>query len=300
MIRCRPEQHKYQNLPWLGWLPLILFTLAAACLRGSVPPWAFMWVISIAIFAGFKWWTWWRAFPSRTKTTACRSFIYLLFWPGMNAPRFLAPGKEIPRPTFAQWIWAIAKTLFGATLVWGVARFAGDGLLAGWIGMVGFIFLLHFGLFALLSLFWQRQGIDAPALMYCPIIANSLSDFWGRRWNAGFRDIVFGLMFIRLARCWGTTGAAIATFLISGLIHELVITWPMGRDYGWPTFYFVLQGAAMLLERTAWGDRLGLTGGWRGHTFALTVVTLPIFALFPPSFVVGVMVPFLQIIQALP
>jgi hypothetical protein len=136
--------------------------------------------------------------------------------------------------------------------------------------------------------------------MHCPIAAESLGDFWGKRWNSGFRDIVFGLMFIRLAKRFGTATAAFATFVISGLIHELVITFPARVGYGLPTLYFALQGAALLLERSDLGRKLGLTSGWRGHIFALAVVTLPIFALFPPPFVVRVMVPFLQIIRALP
>ena len=115
--------------------------------------------------------------------------------------------------------------------------------------MLGFIFLLHFGLFALLSLFWQSRGIDAPPLMKCPIAATSLHDFWGRRWNAGFRDIVFVLFFFPLARRYGTRAAALATFVLSGLIHELVITVPAGAGYGLPTLYFALQGLGLMLER---------------------------------------------------
>ncbi len=259
-----------------------------------------MWILSIVIFAGFKWWTWWRAVDRRARTTATRSLIYLCLWPGMDARRFLARDKWSSSPSLQAWIWALTKTIFGAGLVWGVARLAGNGLLAGWIGMVGFIFLLHFGLFALLALFWQRQGIDAQPLMRCPIAAESLGEFWGKRWNSGFRDIVFGLMFIHLAKRFGTATAALATFVISGLIHEIVITFPTGADYGLPTLYFALQGVALLLERSRLGSKLGLTSGWRGHGFALAVVTLPIFALFPPLFVVRVMVPFLQVIQALP
>jgi hypothetical protein len=285
---------------WLGWVPLCVFTVLASSLRGRLPPWGLMWLLSITIFAGFKWWTWWRAISARARTTTTRSFIYLFLWPGMDARRFLdlSPYRKIPTPS--AWIWAFAKTAFGALLVWGAARLAGHGLLAGWIGMVGFIFLLHFGLFAALALFWQRQGIDAPSLMNCPIAADSLGDFWGKRWNSGFRDIVFGLMFIRLAKRFGTTSAAIITFVISGLIHELVITFPASAGYGLPTLYFTLQGVAMLTERSLVGARLGLAQGWRGHAFALIVVTLPIFALFPPPFVHRVMVPFLQIIKALP
>jgi hypothetical protein len=284
---------------WMGWAPLFVCPAAGTFLRSAVRPWALMWILSIVIFAGFKWWTWWRAVDSRARTTATRSLIYLFLWPGMDARRFLALKKWSGNPSAPTWLWALSKTIFGAGLVWGVARLAGNGLLAGWIGMVGFIFLLHFGLFAMLALFWQRQGIDAQPLMRCPIAAASLGDFWGKRWNSGFRDIVFGLMFVRLAKRFGTATAALAAFVISGLIHELVITFPARADYGLPTLYFALQGAAMLLERSQLGGKLGLTSGWRGHAFALAVVTLPIFALFPPLFVVRVMVPFLQIIKAL-
>jgi len=283
-----------------GWAPLFVLTVLASSLRGGLPPWELMWLLSVTIFAGFKWWTWWRAMSVGARTSNTRSFIYLFLWPGMDARRFLdlSPYPKIPTPS--AWIWAFAKTTFGALLVWGVARLAGNGLLAGWIGMVGFIFLLHFGLFAALALFWQRQGICAQPLMNCPIAAGSLGDFWGKRWNSGFRDIVFGLMFTRLAKLFGTTSAAIITFVISGLIHELVITFPAGAGYGLPTLYFTLQGAAMLVERSRLGALLGLARGWRGHAFALIVVTGPIFALFPPPFVLHVMVPFLQIIKALP
>jgi hypothetical protein len=284
---------------WLGWTPLLVFTALAISLRRGLPPWALMWLLSIAIFAGFKWWTWWRAISGRAPSTI-RSLTYLLLWPGMDARRFLNLNQHVKKPALSNWAWAMAKTAFGAVLVWGVARLAGHGLLAGWIGMVGFIFLLHFGLFAALALFWQRLGIDAPPLMNCPIAASSLSDFWGKRWNSGFRDIVFGLFFVRLAKRFGTTAASIITFVISGLIHELVITFPAGAGYGLPTLYFTLQGAAMLAERSLVDVRLGLTRGWQGHAFALVVVTLPIFALFPPPFVLRVMVPFLQVIKALP
>ncbi len=284
---------------WIGWMPLAIFTALAANLHGLIPPWGLMWLLSIAIFAGFKWWTWWRAMSGGISTTVMRCVAYLFLWPGMDGRRFLSLEPRVAKPATAAWTWAVAKTAFGAGLVWGAARLAGHGLLAGWIGMVGFIFLLHFGLFAMLSLFWQRMGIIAPPLMNCPIAAGSLNDFWGRRWNSGFRDIVFGLMFLPLARRFGTTAATIATFVISGLIHELVITFPTGAGYGLPTLYFTLQGAAMIAERSRLGARFGLTRGWRGHAFALAVVTLPIFALFPPPFVLRVMVPFLEIIGAL-
>ena len=51
------------------------------------------------------------------------------------------------------------KTFLGATLIWVVARTesAVNPLLAGWLGMVGLIFVLHFGTFQLTT-----EGIDDP------------------------------------------------------------------------------------------------------------------------------------------
>jgi hypothetical protein len=56
----------------------------------------------------------------------------------------------------------------------------------------------------------------------------------------------------------------------------------------------------MTLERSRLDVACGLIRGWPGRIFAWAVVVLPIFALFPPVFVLRVMVPFLQFIQALP
>jgi hypothetical protein len=300
LLKTKVMKRTFTYPTWVGWTPLCVLTLLGVFLRGSIPPWALMWILSITIFVGFKWWTWWRAVSRGIETTLFRSFAYLCLWPGMDARRFLELTPYSKTITATDWCWAFCKIVFGAGLVWGIARLAGLGLLAGWIGMVGVIFLLHFGLFAVLSLVWQRAGICALPLMNCPIAATSLGDFWGKRWNSGFRDIVFGLFFRRLAKRFGTTAAAIITFVVSGVIHEVVITFPTEADYGLPTFYFTLQGAGLLLERSPMGTHLGLENGRKGRTFAIAVVILPIFALFPPPFVLQVMVPFLQIIKALP
>jgi hypothetical protein len=283
-----------------GWLPLALLPACAVALRGLLAPWVFMWVLAVAIFAGFKWWTWRRSINRGIPTTPFRSIAFLFLWPGMDADRFLALDRVVAKPVIGSWLFAAAKTIFGAILIWGVARLAGSGWGAGWIGMIGFIFILHFGIFHLLALFWQQAGIDAQPLMRWPALANSLSDFWGKRWNAGFRDLAFGLLFVRLAAHVPPRVATMLIFLVSGLIHELVITFPARAGYGMPTCYFIIQGAGMLFERSRLGTRLGLRRTILGRIFAIAVVILPIFALFPAPFVLRVMVPFFQAIKALP
>jgi hypothetical protein len=218
----------------------------------------------------------------------------------MDADRFLALDRTVATPARSSWLFAISKIIFGTILTWGVAHLAGNGWGAGWIGMIGFIFILHFGIFHLLALFWHQNGIDAQPLMRGPALADSLSDFWGKRWNAGFRDLAFGLLFVRLANHVPPRLATLAIFLISGLLHELVITFPAGAGYGLPTAYFLMQGSGMLFERSRLGRRIGMRGTVLGRVFALAVVILPVFALFPEPFVMRVMVPFFQAIKALP
>ncbi len=159
----------------------------------------------------------------------------------MDADRFLAADSIPAKPRLGSWVFAVAKTVLGAFLIWGVARMAGNGWGAGWIGMIGFAFILHFGIFHLLALFWQQNGIDAQPLMRWPALATSLSDFWGKRWNAGFRDLAFGLLFVRLATQVPPRVATMAIFLLSGLIHELVITFPPAQVMACPPVTFSVR-----------------------------------------------------------
>src|SRR5262245_30882531 len=116
------------------------------------PPWAVMWALAAAVYAGCKWVTWGRtpapAAPAR------RHAAYLLAWPGLDARAFLNHHPLSPdrRPLGAEWAFAAGKLALGIVLTWVVVRLvpAEYPLLRGWVGMAGLIFLLHFGSFHLL------------------------------------------------------------------------------------------------------------------------------------------------------
>jgi len=55
--------------------------------------------------------------------------------------------------------------------------------------------------------------------------------------------------------------------------------------------YFILQGIAVLIERSSLGKRVGLGEGWRGRLFAAVVLLLPIGLLFHPPFVLKAILP---------
>ena len=258
----------------------------------ALPRWALMWLMAGAIFAACKALTWW---PLRRRATAARSAGYLLLWPGMDARTFLDPARKPAPLRGREWLFAAAKTLFGVALLIGAAA-ATAPLLRGWIGLVGLIFVLHFGTFHLVSLLWRRAGVQADPIMRAPILARSLGDFWGHRWNLGFHNLAHDHLYQRLAPRSGRAAAVIAVFLASGLVHDLVISVPAGGGYGLPTAYFVLQGLGVLTERSSAGKDVGLGHGIGGRIFMAAFTAGPAYALFHPTFVREVMLPFMAVL----
>lgn len=263
----------------------------------DLPSWVVMWSLAAAIYFLCKLWTVHFAYTRGLRPSAAVTFAYLLLWPGMNAVGFL--NRRTPPSASLQCSAPLTKALCGVTLVWGAARGVPNPLLAGWVGMVGLIMTLHFGLFDLVALAWRRLGRPAPPLMRQPLLASSLSDFWGRRWNTAFHDLVATCLLPPLRKRFGLARATMLIFLFSGLVHDLVISVPAGGGYGLPTLYFVFQGGGILLERSRTGRRLGLRGGWRGRVLLILIAAMPIGALFHPPFVRQVILPFLQAIHAI-
>jgi hypothetical protein len=258
----------------------------------AMPPWVVMWEIAASLFVGCKLLTWW-ATPVR-RASAWRQLAYLIAWPGLDATAFLEPhplaAKERPGP--GEWLFAVAKSTLGAAIIWLAVPALPTTLpfLQGWIGMAGIVFLLHFGLFHILSCGWRVVGVDAKPLMNWPILATSVADFWGRRWNVAFRDITMRFLFRPLAKPLGPRVSLALGFLISGILHELVISLPAGGGYGGPTF--LVQGAALIFERSPLGRLLS------GRFLTGLIVAGPAAILFHQPFVMNVMLPFLDAIGA--
>jgi alginate O-acetyltransferase complex protein AlgI len=95
---------------------------------------------------------------------------------------------------------------------------------------------------------------------------------------------------------FGSPIATLMVFLISGLIHELVISLPAGGGYGLPTTYFMIQGLGVASERTQFARGIGLGRGWRGFLFTTVIAGGPVFWLFPEPFIRNVIVPMLAVI----
>jgi membrane bound O-acyltransferase family protein len=294
------EEIESAESSWIGWLPISVLPLTAVACRNLLPAWVFMWLLSFTIYFGLKWLTWWRT-RSRISHSTWRSAAYLLAWPGMDAEAFLDASQRVPPPPRTTWLWATIETILGVILLWVVARSIpqGDPLLRGWVAMLGLILLLHFGAFQIVALLWQSLGVKAEPIMSAPLRSTALGEFWGKRWNLGFRQLSHELIFRPLHRTLGVQAAGFLVFVVSGLIHDLVISLPARGGYGLPTTYFLLQGTGMTIEHSRFGKRLGLGQGVRGWGFMIVFLAAPVFWLFHPWFVLRVILPFMQAIHAL-
>jgi alginate O-acetyltransferase complex protein AlgI len=267
-----------------------------------MPAFAQMWSLALILWLVSKCLAW-RAVVG-FGATRCPSFKaafgFFLGWPGMDAKPFLAGVRHADSATVprrSSWLGAAGKTASGAILfaVAVTCHDAANPLLSGWLAMLGMVVLLHFGLFELIALAWRRVGVAVEPIMRRPSRTTSLADFWGRRWNLGFRDVADQLLFRPLRRRIGPTLAMLLTFAVSGLIHDLVISVPARGGFGLPTLYFLIQGAAIAIERSHGGGRVPdpLRRVWM-----CVALAAPIGLLFHRPFATNVIAPMLDWIAA--
>ncbi|KAK4398868.1 putative long-chain-alcohol O-fatty-acyltransferase 4 [Sesamum angolense] len=90
-----------------------------------------------------------------------------------------------------------------------------------------------------------------------PYLATSLQDFWGRRWNLMVPNILQPTVYHPVTsiaarfmdRKWAAIPGVLATFLVSGLMHELVL-YNIGRlrPSGEMMCFFMVHGLSLTLE----------------------------------------------------
>ncbi|MGZ3653100.1 MAG: wax synthase family protein [Bdellovibrionota bacterium] len=147
-------------------------------------------------------------------------------------------------------------------------------MLLNYAGLFSLLLIVHLGLLEILADGLRLLGYTPQSLFDRPYLALTLRDFWSVRWNRAFVDMnkIFLLQPLR-----GLMPAPVLTFSIfavSGLLHELGISYADGVSWGKPFTYFVLQGLGMELERRRRLPRLAV---WLW-------ILLPLPLLFTPAF----------------
>lgn len=224
---------------------------------------------------------------------------FAALWPGMR-PDPYARAAAGPLPGSGQLLgMGLARLAAGAALV-ALARLAwvgtGSRTLATAALLPGLSLAVHFGVFNIVAGAWRLAGVDCRPLFVAPLRSASLGEFWGRRWNLAFSQMTALAVYRPLVRRAGRRAALAASFLGSGLLHELAISVPVRAGYGLPMAYFALHGALMMIEgRLARAGRPIDRVGWAGRAWTLGWLVAPLPILFHRPFLAGVVWPLIGV-----
>lgn len=266
----------------LGWLLIVLLLVAAHFSMHAEPPLLRMAGLCSVLLAGMKALVYAEWAGLETLTLA-RYAVFSCVWFGMD------PGTFRNRRSGLTWK---SDVKLGALLaVTGLAA----ALLVSIMGwrqiLVMFLPLslaFHFGILRVLKGVLRLAGFPARTLFPNPLETKGLSDFWGRRWNVGYSQMMQRLVGRPVEAVLGENAGLMAVFLASGFLHEIAITLPVRAGYGLPTLYFTLHGLLILAERK-WQHPLGKLP-------ALVAVAAPLPWLFPPAFRSEVIAPCIEVI----
>jgi len=247
------------------WFPTIAVLIAMALLAERLSPVLRLSLASVALYGTFK-------FAAAIKQRELWPLIsiegwlwYVTIWPGMDLRPFAVRGGVGTEPQVdPQWLRrGLGGIVTGAAILLGaVISNVGDAI-GGWLTVASLLAMVHFGYADVLSWAARRRGFAVRRLFVAPAAAKTLNDFWTRRWNRAFVEMDQILFMPALRRHAGKWAPA-AMLGLSGVLHELALSYPAGAGWGLPMLYFVGHGSAMHLERTRAFERLPsqLTQWW--------------------------------------
>uniref|UniRef100_A0A1J3JLM2 long-chain-alcohol O-fatty-acyltransferase n=1 Tax=Noccaea caerulescens TaxID=107243 RepID=A0A1J3JLM2_NOCCA len=163
--------------------------------------------------------------------------------------------KSQPSPT--KWNFAIKCALLGVLLH--VLKYKQNlPSILFWVLQPFYMYLpLEITLTLIKSLFTIILGCELKPVFDEPYLATSLQDFWGRRWNLVISSILWSCIYAPIRGIFkGNPGLAkfigvFMTFLVSGLIHELLrLCTSRTPPSGGITLFYVLQGVCTAVEVT--------------------------------------------------
>jgi len=185
----------------------------------------------------------------RGPRTATGLAAFLFAWPCVFPDRFRErhPGQTIePARFLAAW----ARMGLGALSIALLAIYAPyipDPVL-GLTGIAAILLTFHLGIGDLLPWLLRWAGFAVPPMFDRPWAARSLAEFWGKRWNLPFVEMNRRFFLRPLHRYFNGRGARFALFALSGVLHELGISYPAAGGWGLPLAYFLLQGVLVAVE----------------------------------------------------
>ncbi|MGY3214206.1 MBOAT family protein [Mucilaginibacter sp. HD30] len=280
-----------RNLAWVGWLCLVLCVSAMWLVFRLEHPVIKMLAIIITTFTAMKMVV--VAESYRNKPFKLSFFQWLAFtagWAGMQPKAFETVfSKNLPGGGLLinQGVIRILIGLLLITLAHLTTDLAGNTqIITNGLLLVGLSLILHFGILTVSAGLWRFFGADTYLLFRQPAKSNSLAEFWGRRWNLAFIEMLSIAVLRPFKTKIGNTTAVLVSFLLSGLLHEIAITLPVNAGFGGPTIYFIIQGIAVVAEKKMEEQNIALSKNkLLAKLWLLFWLIVPIRFLFPDAFI---------------
>jgi len=277
----------------------------------DIGPFGRMLVIIIVLFSVMKLLVISMPESNGPKLSCFGTLVFFCVWPGMQ------PATLLERKPGLQWwkdlVWGLLFSILG--LFWSIgtkichqAGLSDDA--AGLVALPGISMMFHVGGLRLLRGFLRLVGYDVEQLFVDPLLAKSVSEFWGKRWNIAFSDMnrfVFVAAVrtaleedLSVSKAKSKQAGIFAAFVASAILHECAITLPVLAGYGGPSLYFLLQGFYVVLEKqpsmVARLERHPLLG----RCITLAVIALPVPVCFVAQFRTQIALPLVLFVADAP
>ncbi len=178
--------------------------------------------------------------------------IYTTVWPGVRTipkTRNKPDGERLPalEAMYNRGYWTFCFGLL-LSIITALAYERVPASIIGWLGLAAVLTTIHFGYAQLLSASLRLLGFDVDPLFDEPLKSVSCHDFWSRRWNLAFVQMNQIILMPALRSRMPVGLALFTAFLVSGLLHEIGISYAAGTGWGGPLLYFTLQGIWFVVE----------------------------------------------------
>ncbi len=200
--------------------------------------------------------------------------LFIFAWPGVSVSGF-TERKDVMPSTGSRFFeaWITFLTGLGILIVSTLVG-RGNSLALNYVSLFSILLIIHLGIIEVTAESIRLLGFSPRSLFDRPYLSESLRDFWSFRWNRAFVDMnkifIMGPLRDKIPLALLT----FSIFAVSGILHELGISYSDGVSWGYPLLYFVVQGLGIEVERHQKLPRF-LVFAW---------IVLPAPLLFTPAF----------------
>lgn len=276
-------------------LPIAWITVLLA-LSGELSPVGRFFGATVGLLLSIKGGSWvlLRVQSREYSLSTIQTLLFWTIWPGVRPDLFAEPDEQQPPDgrTFVEGYGYVMGGLVLAVVAVLAVPVVGVGI-SSWLLLFAVLSVVHFGIGRLLPFCLRWLGYPVPPLFNDPLGSHSVGDFWSDRWNRPFVNMNRLFLTRPLSSRIGMGGAAFLAFVVSGVLHEMAISYPAGGGWGAPFLYFVVQGVLYTAEETVFpSDEDERPAPGRLWTYAAILVPLPL--LFHAPFMTTFVVPVLE------